>query len=124
MTSTGAYTMIFLFLLFTIFAFIIPDEKKLDKETIGLRNFLLLALTLQMFAPLHPLAMRMNYYYIIFIPVLIPKIIEARNYQWKKIGIWGRNVMIMFFAIYFFMILKGSNNLNAYPYHFFWESVA
>ena len=64
---TGAYTMLILFIVFTVFAFLIPDEARLDSETVGLRNLLLLALALQMFAPLHTLAMRMNYYYIIFI---------------------------------------------------------
>ena len=123
--STGAYTMIILFILFTVFAFIIPDEKKLDRETIGLRNFLLMALALQMFAPLHTLAMRMNYYYIIFIPLLMPKIIEARSHRWKNVAIWGKNVMTAFFFVYFFMTLDGGlATLNVYPYHFFWEYVA
>ena len=53
--------MLILFALFTVFAFIIPDELIIDKETTGLRNFLLLSLVLQMFAPLHSLAMRLNY---------------------------------------------------------------
>lgn len=124
-TATGAYAMIFLFALFAIFAFVIPDEKKLDRETIGLRNFLLMALALQMFAPLHTLAMRMNYYYIIFIPLLMPKIIEARSHRWKNVAIWGKNVMTAFFFVYFFMTLDGGlATLNVYPYHFFWEYVA
>ena len=70
-SETGAYTMIILFVIFVAFSFIIPDEKTLDKETSGLRNILLLCLALQMFAPIHTLAMRMNYYFIIFIPLLI-----------------------------------------------------
>lgn len=123
-TATGAYTMIVLFFIFAVFAFVIPDEKKLDKETIGLRNFLLLALALQMFAPLHALAMRMNYYYIIFIPLLLPKIIAAREYRWKHIAILARYVMIGFFTLYFLMSLDGDGSLNVYPYHFFWEYVA
>ena len=66
-SNTGAYTMLILFVLFAIFSYIIPDESLMDKETLGLRNFLLAAVVLQCFVPLHPLAMRMNYYYIIFI---------------------------------------------------------
>ena len=120
---TGAYTMLILFVMFAIFAFIIPDEKKLDSEVIGLRNFLLLSVALQMFAPLHSLAMRMNYYYIIFIPLLIPKIIEARNDKWKQLAIMGRHVMVVFFLVYFFISIRGDGNLNVFPYHFFWETV-
>ena len=64
--ETGAYTMLILFILFAVFAYIIPDEKQMDKETLGLRNILLVAVMLQCFAPIHMLAMRMNYYFIIF----------------------------------------------------------
>lgn len=119
--TTGAYTMIILFALFSIFSYIIPDESKLDEETIGLRNFLLFALLIQMFAPLHTLAMRMNYYYIIFIPLLIPKIIESRSERWQQVAIVSRYIMVAFFLAYFFINASSGGSLNVFPYHFFWE---
>lgn len=123
-SSTGAYTMLFLFVVFTVFVFLVPDDKKLDQETIGLRNFMLLALVVQLFAPLHVLAMRMNYYYIIFIPLLIPKIIRARSATWDQVAIIARYVMIVFFVVYFFINGYASNdNLDVFPYHFFWEDI-
>lgn len=122
-SQTGAYTMIILFAAFAVFAFLIPDESLLDTETIGLRNFLLLSLALQMFAPLHTIAMRMNYYYIIFIPLLLPKIVECRSERWKQVAVVGRHIMVAFFLIYFFINAYGDGNLNVFPYHFFWESV-
>ena len=122
-SQTGAYTMIILFAAFAVFAFLIPDESLLDTETIGLRNFLLLSLALQMFAPLHTIAMRMNYYYIIFIPLLLPKIVEFRGERWKQVAVFGRHIMVAFFLIYFFINAYGDGNLNVFPYHFFWESV-
>jgi hypothetical protein len=88
--ETGAYTMLILFSAFAAFAFLVPEESLLDEETIGLRNFLLLSIVIQMFAPLHPIAMRMNYYYIIFIPLLLPKIIEHRSERWKQVAKVGR----------------------------------
>lgn len=121
--STGAYTMLILFSLFAIFAFLIPEESLLDEETIGMRNFLLFALGIQMFAPLHTLAMRMNYYYIIFIPLLIPKIIVYRSKRWEQIAVFGRHVMVVFFFVYFFISASGGGNLHVFPYHFFWENV-
>lgn len=123
-TETGAYAMLIMFSAFTVFSFIIPDESLLDNETIGLRNFLLLSVALQMFAPLHTIAMRMNYYYIVFIPLLIPKIIEARRKRWNQIAILGRHIMVVFFLIYFFYnAYTSDNNLRVFPYHFFWENV-
>lgn len=123
MTETGAYAMLLLFFLFAVFSFIIPDENRLDEETIGLRNFLLFSLMLQMFAPLHTIAMRMNYYYIIFIPLLLPKVIEYRRKRWTQVAVIARYVMVGFFSVYFFISLTGDANLNVYPYHFFWERV-
>lgn len=123
-TQTGAYAMIALFAIFAVIAFLVPDETKLDAEIIGLRNFLLLALVLQMFAPLHSLAMRMNYYYIVFVPLLLPKIIECRSIRWNRVAIIGRHIMVAFFLWYFFFIKANSEgNLHAFPYHFFWEQV-
>lgn len=122
-SNTGAYTMLILFVLFAVVSFVFPDEKKLDKETLGLRNFLLLSVVIQMFAPLHTLAMRMNYYYIIFIPLLIPKIIEARSERWKQVAMTARHVMVAFFLVYFFLSAYGEGSLDVFPYHFFWENV-
>lgn len=123
-SSTGAYSMLILFVIFAVFAYLIPEESLLDEETIGLRNFLLLSLIIQMFAPLHNLAMRMNYYYIIFIPLLLPKIIEYRSERWKQVAMVGRHVMVIFFFLYFFLIKANSGgNLNVFPYHFFWENI-
>jgi uncharacterized protein involved in response to NO len=122
-TQTGAYTMLLLFTIFAVFAFIIPDEQRIDKETIGLRNFLLFSIVIQMFAPLHMLAMRMNYYYIIFIPLLIPKIIAYRSKRWEQVAVFGRNIMVVFFFAYFFISARGGGNLHVFPYHFFWENV-
>ena len=124
-TSTGAYTMLILFILFAIFSYLIPDESKLDDDAIGFRNFLLLSVVLQIFASLHPLAMRMNYYYIAFIPLLMPKIIESRSRKWNQVAIVARYVMVVFFFAYFCIgASSGDNNsLQTFPYRFFWEDV-
>lgn len=122
-TSTGAYTMLILFGAFVAFSFLVPDENKMDAELIGLRNFLLLAFAVQMFAPLHTLAMRMGYYYMIFVPLLLPKIIECRSKRWNQVAILGRHVMVIFFLLYFFVSASGGGGLKVFPYHFFWERV-
>ena len=122
LSSTGAYTVLILFAMFVVFSFVIPDEKIMDTETLGLRNFMVLTLALQMFAPLHTLAMRMNYYYIIFIPLLIPKIIQYRKKDMHQIALLARPIMVAFFLGYFFYsAYTSSNNLNVFPYRFFWR---
>lgn len=120
-TATGAYSMLILFLLLALFSYVIPDESLLDEETIGLRNFLLLSLVLQMFVPLNHLAMRMNYYYIIFIPLLIPRIIQRSSVRYRSVAAAARNIMVVFFLVYFFVHAKPGSNLHTIPYHFYWE---
>jgi len=123
MTQTGAYTIILLFSLFSIFSFVIPEESMLDDETIGLRNVLLLATCLQFFAPLHTISMRMNYYFIIFIPVLLPRVILCAKQNMKQVAHFANIVMcVFFFAYYFLTAYSGGDTLNLYPYSFFWEN--
>lgn len=122
-SSTGAYMMLILFSLLAIFAYVIPDDDSLDADTIGMRNFLLLSVALQMFAPLHNLAMRMNYYYMAFIPLVIPRIIRHKSKTWGQVATVARHVMVLFFMVYFFVTAPEDNYLQTFPYHFFWENV-
>lgn len=121
--KTGSITMLILFIMFAVFSYLIPNESKLDRDTIGMRNFLLLSVALQMFAPLHNLAMRMNYYYIAFIPILIPRIIACRSRRWNQVAVAARHIMVIFFIIYFFLTAPADNVLHTFPYRFFWESM-
>lgn len=119
--STGAYTMIILFVLFAIYAFIVPSSQKLDGATIGLRNILLLTVCIQFFAPLNSIAMRINYYFLIFLPILIPKIANRCNESDVKIISFSKAVMIVFFLVYFLIeTATGVDTLQIYPYIPFW----
>ena len=125
--ETGAYLMIILFALFAIAAFFFPDEEKIDAEMNGLRNFLLIALLLQCFAPVHTLAMRINYYFIIFIPVIVPKIFKYSKDNFKEVANVVRGVIIVFFVAYYLYTTyvscqTGESALNTYPYVPFWEN--
>ena len=120
--ATGAYTMLILMVIFTVYSFVIPDDLLLDNETIALRNMLLIAMSIQMFAPLNFLAMRMNYYYLIFIPLLIPRIIMHSRIRYRKIAEISKYVMLVFFFAYFFLSISGGSKMHIVPYHFFWES--
>ncbi len=120
---TGSYTMLVLFIIFAIFAYTIPDESLLDADTVGMRNFLLLSVGLQMFAPLHTIAMRMNYYYMPFIPLLIPRVIQCSTQRWKQVADAARYIMMIFFIVYFFVNVANANVLDTFPYRFMWEKV-
>jgi len=125
--STGAITMIICFVAFTLFAYVVPDDKNVDAEFIGMRNYLVMAAILQCFAPLHSLAMRMNYYFILFIPVVIPKVLNYTDARWKEVAKLAEVVLCIFFTIYFVLnVYTGcrtdGGSLHTYPYIPFWAS--
>jgi len=123
-TDTGAYATLILYLMFAFISYLFADESSLDKELVGLRNIMLVTVALQMFASVHHLAMRLNYYYMIFIPVLIPKIIRHSSFTWRKTAYLARYVMVLFFLGYFlYTAAQDGGALDVYPYHFFWEQV-
>ena len=121
-SETEAYTMIVLFALFVLFSYIAPDDSKMDKETIGLRNISVMALVLQIFALASTVSMRMNLYYTMLLPLLIPKIINRTSEKNEKIYKIVGIVMTIFFIVYYFYgVSKGESALKIYPYKFFWE---
>ena len=122
-TETKAYTMLVLFVLLAVFAFVIPDDKECDFDLIGFRNLLLFAIVIQMFVPLHTLAMRFNYYYIIFIPLLISKVVKYRSKRYNQVALLAKYVMIVFFVCYFFINTSSRNPLDIYPYKFFFSDI-
>lgn len=124
--DTGAYTMLILFILFAVLSYVLPDETLMDKETLGLRNYLLMAVVLQCFVPLNQLAMRLNYYYLIFLPVLIPKILKCCKQSFQQIAMISNWAISGYFLIYYLDKLytgctTGISSLNTYPYVFFWQ---
>ncbi len=120
--STGAYMMIILLALFVTLSYIAPVEEELDKETNGLRGIAVLATMLQIFALTSTVAMRMNYYSMMFLPILLPRIINRtteRNKQpYKYIAI----IMIIYFiGDYIYGMHTGADILELYPYKPFWK---
>ena len=120
--STGAYNMILLLLGLFVFCFIVPSEESLSNDTIAMRNYLFLALCVQLFAPLHSLAMRLNYYYLIFIPMLIPDVLKHASPKMKSMAEAANYVMCLFFVCYFYYnALQQGDTLRIFPYVPFWR---
>lgn len=114
--SSGQMGLMVLFLLLSIYSYMILDEELAGKEEIGLRNILLLATFIHLFTPLNPTISRINYYFILFIPVAISRInnrCDCRLYQFRNIA---TIVMPVFFIMYFFLMKDDS--LNVFNYRF------
>ncbi len=116
-SDTGAYTILILLVLFVVYSYVIPDESKLDQDIIAMRNILVLSVFIQCFAPVHTLVMRINYYFLLFLPVLIPKIARRSKYIWESISQISVVVMVIFFTFWFFhQAYTGGDKLNVFPY--------
>jgi hypothetical protein len=121
--ETGATTILILLLLFGLYTYILPEEKDLDKDAIAMRNMLLLSIVIQFFAMLHPLSMRMNYYFLIFIPILIPRIANRSKKKFIQIARLSVIVMTVFFMFYFIRVVITDNDvLDIFPYIPFWKN--
>lgn len=121
--ATGAYSMLLLFVLLLVFCYIFTDEDSAETDVIGLRNILVLSVVLQCFASVNTLAMRMNYYYLLFLPLLIPKVIrraKGKNALTCKII---NAVFCVYFLYYFLNQAYGQKSgFQIYPYVPFWEA--
>ena len=121
--ETGAVTILILLILFAVYSYVMVEDELLDHDTIAMRNILLLSVVIQMFAMLHPLSMRMNYYFLIFVPILIPKIAKRCKNQYEMVGKLSIVVMTVFFMFYFvYMLLTDQDDLNIFPYIPFWRN--
>lgn len=119
MSDTGAYAVLILLVLLSVYSFVIPDEDQMDADTRALRNILVLAAFLQCFAPVHTLAMRVNYYFLLFIPILIPKIARRAKPVWRFTAQVSVMVMVGFFTLLFFLQGHlGDDDLHIFPYVF------
>ncbi len=124
---TGAFGSLLLFILFTVFIYVVADEPKMDAEMFALRNIMLMVVAIQCFAPLHTLAMRMNYYFIIFLPLAVGKCVAIPKKGFANVAQVGEIVMCIFFTLYFCIGIyqsyqTGISTLNTVPYIPFWEA--
>lgn len=120
--ETDAYMMLLLFVLCLAFSYFMLDDEYSDTETIGLRNILVLVAALQCFSDSNSIASRMNYYFMIFVPLLIPKIINRTSYKNRRICYLVGWVMVAYFIFYFFRRAHtGADVLETYPYYPFWQ---
>lgn len=120
--DTGGYTMLVLLVLFAVFSYAILDEKRADRDTLALRNMLLVMVFIQFFATISTIAMRLNYYLLIFVPVLIPKVIFYARSEYQILARQAATIMCIFFSLYFIINgYTGDDILHIYPYVPFWK---
>lgn len=116
--NTGAYTMLFVMIGVFILAHIFGPNRKDNIKFNAYKNYLLIAIFIQIFASQSNTIMRIGYYYYVFITLLIPEVI--RNQKDKNIQILA-SIIIVLALLYFFQYTTGSGQMNVSPYYFYWQ---
>ena len=115
--ATGAYAVTLLLTVILIYTYFIPDKELLDKDTIGLRNVFTMSVFLQVFSAASTVAMRMNYYFLLLVPLLISKIIRCGNKNYRDLIKLSIICMVVFFTVYYFYgAYTDTDILQVYPY--------
>ena len=123
LTASAAVAVLLLMILLVMFTYITADEKKLDHELIGLRNLLVLSLVLQIFASINSVAMRLNYYYLLFVPVTISKYVHLSSRRYVQVARLAEGILSVFFILYFISeMYTGADILNLFPYEFYFQN--
>ncbi|MDD3165309.1 MAG: EpsG family protein [Oscillospiraceae bacterium] len=122
-SNTGAFLMLIFYVLLCVFCIVTTDTKSRDRDTAGILNYLYLATIIQMFASIAHGITRINDYFIAFIPILLPKIMDSALPRFKQVAWLANLVICVFFTIYFIMNTRwGSDIVNIFPYQAFWQS--
>lgn len=119
---TNSYTMLILLAVFALLCFLFPDEQALDEETAGLRSFLLPILAIQCFVPVSSIIMRLNYFFLPFLPILVARVLDRPREIFKPLARLLEVALTVFFLAYFIYDgFFGADVLNIFPYEFFFS---
>ena len=119
--ETGATSMLMLFVIILAFSYWFLGET--DEETSGQRNILVLSVAVQSFAMVNRLAMRVNYYFLLFLPLLLPKVIRRIPGRNKWFASLVEFACCAYFLIYFLRKANsGVGGLEIFPYVPFWNA--
>lgn len=117
--ETPSFTLMIVLYLIYIFCTVFSNDD--DKEEVGLLNLFIWVCIFQMFASVSSIAMRMGYYFMIFLALLLPKTLKNVESS-EKVRKLIQVVIIAIFIVYGIHALKTSTWACSNPYHFFWES--
>lgn len=116
--ATNAYTMLVVMIVVLVLAYILGDKDKNNLNLNAYKNYMLIAIIIQILASQSNTIMRAGFYYYIFITLLIPEVIA--NQRDPKIRVIAVGVLIIA-LLYFFQVTTGDGYLNVSPYYFYWE---
>ncbi len=120
--STGAGTLFFIFV--CIYAFLVFFNDSKDKNQNGLINLCYVACICQAFSGIYSTAMRVGYYFMVYMAVAIPNTMD--NFKYIKIKYNSYHTLIKFailvvFLFYGLYAFRNGGWARSCPYIYFWQ---
>ena len=114
--STGAYGL-FIFMIGTlILSYIFYNSD--SKEVNAYRNYILVAIFIQMLASQSNTIGRAGYYFWMFITLLVPEVIKSQKNMLIK---YLSGCIVVSFLVIYYLDSLSTGYLNIVPYKFFWQ---
>lgn len=115
--NNGAFGLMLLFVLIYVLCCLFVREE--DPEQRGLLNIFYLCCICQVFASVSSLALRIGYYFILPLVLLLPRVLENME---RRLRIIAKLAVIVFFVAFGLRCIYISTWSEAYPYYWFWQS--
>ena len=115
--DTGGNSVLIMLVLLVILCFFMIRSENLSTEDSGLRNILVLSAIFQCFAPINGFAMRINYYFILFVPIAIGRIFNRADDDKRPFAAIGAiAITVIMLYIFFSKGFKGQDGFKIFPY--------
>ena len=120
--QTGATVMMLLFALIYIVLIVFTYGNK-DNRINGYMNIFLLACICMIFTSVHSTAMRIAYYFMIPLILLMPAVLKKIEKQDWKMIFAIKSIIVVGFVWFAFDCIVNTYWAMSYPYYAFWESI-
>lgn len=120
--NNSALTLFLVFSAVYVFTLIYSDKNNIHNE--GLMNLFWLTCVCQAFGDVYSIAIRVGYYFMIYLLLLIPKTVKNINSEIddnQTTGTVAYIVIFLCFAIFGLYSIRNGTWSMSYPYHFFWQ---
>lgn len=117
-TDNGAFSLFAVFVIVYVYCFVFAKN---DKIINGLLNIFLFACLAQAFGGIYSTAMRVGYYFMLNLVLLLPRVVK--NIEDFKIKFLSYLFISVAFIAFGLWSLYNSSWAMAYPYYFFWGPI-
>ena len=120
-TQTNAITMIIVFSAIDVFVMLMFHGDDDNERANGYMNLFFAACLCQIFSGVYSTAMRVGYYFMISLVILLPMAVgKLKDERLALLARWGIIAGFVWFA---FDSITGSSWAMAYPYYAFWQTI-